>query len=554
MIRTSSVPAAITAIAALGCGLCAQSNERGPGYDGALANISEPTYWGRRGPAYPGGEIGLSFRNQLCNPGTIPVEWRSPGSSPGQTIQTDHPKFGFLVAREIDGRVVQISDWSYCKHAFLSLNSPSVSPCLGGCVQPPAGGAQLGVKCSDIYSAQNNASRTYLGPPEEINPWLGTWNAVGSYFDIGHPGQAGYPLPADGQRSLSTSGFDAVRNRVTVREADVAGGVASGLWFQIHVVHEGERVENRGNNVMSRPFSLAWNGSQWSAALTGSATYGTVLTRWPGATVTYGSNGGTGTLADADGRFAVAVKVTGPVDGLWHYEYAVHNLDNHRGGATFSLPVCDGARVQGIGFRDLGTNPLDDWTASLANGRLTWSAPAGNPQNWNTLYNFWFDSDVAPTNGVATIDQARVGPGALTVDVATTVPGLQPAVWLGAGCGTPATTLAVNGVPAAGNAGFALELRGAPATFVLLLYGSPATPTVLGPGCETFLDLTGYGTVGLYLTDAAGGATVPIPVNAAQMPQDLVFQGASFVPNPPVLGLFGLSDALQVRFAGLGCN
>jgi hypothetical protein len=548
------LPCLALATAALVADLSAQSNERGAGYNGALANISSATYWGRRGAAYPGGEIGVSFQNQLCNPGSIPVEWRSPGSNIGNTIQTDHPKFGFLVAREVNGRLVQISDWSYCKHAFLSLNSSSVSPCLGGCQQPPAGGAQLGIACSDIYSASNNASRTYLGPPAEINPWLGTWSAVGSYFDIGDPAQAGYPATADGLRSLSTSGFDSVKNRVTIREAAIQGGVTSGLFFQIHVIHEGERVENRGNNIMSRPFGLTWTGTTWTASTSGSATYGSILSRWTGATVTTGSNGGTGTLSDADGRFAVAVKVTGPVDGLWHYEYLVHNIDNHRGGASFSLPVCPSGRVQNIGFRDIDQNALNDWTSSFSGGQLTWSAPVSNPHNWNTLYNFWFDSDVAPAPGNATIDQARVGPGALSVTVPTTVPGLQPAVWLGAGCGTPATTLAVNAVPAAGNATFALEIDSGATTPVLLLYSMTGGLTNLAPGCDAYLDLLTYGTVGLYLTDAAGTASVPIPVHPAQLPQDLVFQAASLIPNPPLFGLVGLSNGLQVRFASTGCN
>ncbi len=553
MTRTTCLVLAVAAA----CGdLLAQSNERGAGYDGALANISSATYYGRRGSAYPGGEIGIAFQNQLCNPGTIPVEWRSPGGNIGQTIQADHPKFGFLVAREVNGRLVQISDWSYCKHAFLSLNSASVSPCLGGCVQPPAGGAQLGVKCSDIYAASNNASRTYLGPPEEINPWLGSWPNVGNYFDIGHPGQAGYPLAADGIRSLSTSGFDAVRNRVTIREADIQGGVANGLYFQIHVLHEGERVENRGNNIMSRPFALNWSGTAWSTSTTGTASFGTIMGRWPGASITYGSNGsiGTGSLTDADGRFAVAVKVSGPVNGLWHYEYCVHNIDNHRGGATFSLPMPSNSRVQNIGFRDIDTNALNDWTSSVSGGRLTWSAPVTNPHNWNTLYNFWFDSDVAPGAGNATIDQARIGPGALNVTVATTVPAVQPAVYLGAGCGTPTSTLAINSLPAAGNATFALTMNTAPGAPVLVLFSSGNSVTNLGPGCDAYLDLLGYGTVGVYLADAQGVATAPIPVNPLQLAASLTFQGAPLLQNAPLFGLVGLTNGLEVRFACAGCQ
>ena len=42
----------------------------------------------------------------------------------------------------------------------------------------------------------------------------------------------------------------------------------------------------------------------------------------------------------------------------------MHNIDNHRGGATFSLPVCAQGRVQNIGFRDIDTDSGNDWTAS----------------------------------------------------------------------------------------------------------------------------------------------------------------------------------------------
>jgi hypothetical protein len=545
MIRTSCI---LLAVAATTSALAAQANSLPIGYDGALANISSATYYGRRGAAYPNGEIGLAFLNQLCNPGTIPVEWRAP-------MQADHPMFGFLVAKEVDGRLVQISDWSYCKHAFLSLNSGSVSPCLGGCVQPPAGGAQLGVKCSDVYTAGNNSSRTYLGPPAEIDPWLGVWNPVGSYFDIGDPRQANFPAAADGVRSLDQAVFtgNPVDNRVTLREQDIGTNLVNNLLFQIHVVHRGERVENRGNNIMSRPFVLTrttgttptWTTSTPTAT---PATFGSVLTRWTGATITEGRNG------NDDGRFEIAVKVTGPTNGLWHYEYIVHNNDNHRGGASFRLPVCAGARVENIGFRDIDTNALNNWTAAYAGGELAFTAPANNPHNWNTLYNFWFDSDVAPVAGNASIDQARVGPGALTVTVPTTVPGLQPSVNLGAGCGTPSADLFVNGVPSAGNAAFAIQVQSAPLTPVLMYFSDLGGNNVLAPGCTLRLDLGTMSTLGLYVTDAAGRASVAAPVSLTQTSLDLFFQGATLVPAAPLFGLVGLTSGLKVRFASTGCN
>ena len=58
---------------------------------------------------------------------------------------------------------------------------------------------------------------------------------------------------------------------------------------------------------------------------------------------------------------------------------------------------------------------------------------ANNSLDWNTFYNFYFDSDAAPVAGLVDIDQARPGPGGITVDVATTVPGLLGTDYLGAG-------------------------------------------------------------------------------------------------------------------------
>lgn len=521
------------------CGLAAQSNTVA-GLDGNLYDISSPTIWGRRGPAHPGGEIGFSARNDMCNPGTVTIPWQA-------AMQPNHPKFGFMIVRESGGRMVQVSDWSYIKHAFTSVNTSS-GPCLP-CTNPGTGSV-MGIGCSDAYAASHNGDRFWLGPPEELNPWLGTWNPVGSYFDRGDPA---VPPPAnmDGARSLSSgqiSAFDVVKNRVTVKESEL-GVAGATYYYQIHLIHQGEALTKRTNNLRSRGVTFTWGGSAWNPpSNVGSSVNGSVLTRWTGATYNAGANG------TDDGQFGVAVKVTGPVGGFWHYEYAVQNIDNNRAGSAFRLPVCAGARVQNLGFRDIDANPLNDWTTSVQSNEIAFLAAAGNSQRWNQVFNFWFDCDVAPVAGSATIDQANPGPGALTVAVPTQVPGLQPAVWLGAGCGTPATELSVNGVPSAGNAAFALNIASAPSTAVLVYFSMGAATTPLAPGCDLRIDLGAAGTFGLFVTDGSGATSAGIPVPVGLTPIDLYFQGGSFIPSPPLFGLFGLTNGLKVRFAGTGCN
>jgi len=408
-------------IGLLGTTAVGQSNTV-PGRTVNLYDVSSPRFWGRAGPAHPNGAIGFTSANYICNPGTVTFPMIG-------AMNTEHPKFATMVTRLDGDRMVQISDWSYVKHAFGSLNW-NVGPC-----QPcndPGTWSIMGIGCFDVYDSGTNGNRVYLGPPGEVDPWLGTWDPIGSYFDRGDP-DVGPPQNTDGVRSLSSSqinAFDVVKNRVIVQEQDllVPGAL---LFYQMHVILEGEDVNNRANNLRSRGLDLTWDGSTWNAANVGASQGGSVLNFWPGATLNLGGNG------NDDGRFAVASKVTGPVGGLYRYEYAVHNIDNHRGGASFRIPLSTAVTVQNVGFRDIDANALNDWTFSQTASELSWTASATNPHNWNTIYNFYFDCDTAPGQSSILIDQARLGPGALTVTVASEVPGGIPTATVtpvGTGC------------------------------------------------------------------------------------------------------------------------
>src|SRR5262249_9647429 len=46
---------------------------------------------------------------------------------------------------------------------------------------------------------------------------------------------------------------------------------------------------------------------------------------------------------------------------------------------------------------------------------VIWSAPAGNPLNWNEIFNFGMDCSVGPSPLQVQVDEARVGPGLLDV-------------------------------------------------------------------------------------------------------------------------------------------
>ncbi|MEZ6038031.1 MAG: hypothetical protein R3F29_11150 [Planctomycetota bacterium] len=528
---------ALAALATSLTALSAQSNAV-PGRDINVFEVGSPTIY-RTGAPYPNGTAGVVIGHSMGNCGTVDIPWQ--GYSGSQLID-QHVKIAFLLARESGGRMVQISGKSHCKHSRTAFNFSGSNPC-GPCQSGPSGTFHVG--CYDVYGSGFNGNQSVLGPTTEIDPWLGTWNPIGSYFDIGDPIQANYPQPADGVSSISTTGFTPVRNRMEVDERDLA---ASGTFYgQDQVVILGEPVANRDNNLVSRPMSFTFNGTSWSGSLGTGTVHGSVLTRWTGATTSLGGNG------NDDGRFLVAVKVTGPVNGMWHYEYAVHNLDNHRGGASLRIPVCTDARIENIGFHDIDHDPLSDWQIARSGGELQFLATANNPLDWNTFYNFYFDSDAAPIAGNVSIDEARLGPGALFVDVATTVPGLLGAQFLGAGCGAPAPKLAANGVPASPNPGFALDLTADQNSAVVLAFATQAANVPLGSGCTLLIDDSAVLTSLLLTTDATGHVSYAVPVPPGLAPTELAAQAFAVVPGGPLLGFLAVSNGLLVRAASTGC-
>ncbi len=527
----------VSAAIAIVAGTAASQSNTVAGLDGNLSDIASPTIWGRRGPAKPNGEIGFSSSNTMCNPGSVPIPWFAQPS-------TNHPKFGFMMVRVTGDRMVQISDRSMCKHAFLSLNSNN-GACLP-CSQPNNAGSQMWVGCSDVYGASNNASLPDLGPADEIDPWLGTWTMVGSYFDRGDP-DVGAPGNNNGQAS-PISQPDQVKNRVTIKEQDLVVPNST-FFYQIHLLHEGESASLRANNLRNRgaSFTSVTTGSGWTVTNVGASLQGSVLTRWTGSSLTIGGNG------NDDGRAEIAVKVTGPTNGLWHYEYAVHNVDNSRGIAGLHIPTCTSARVLNAGFRDIDANIANEWTNSFNGGDLAFAAPTGNPLNWNMLFNFWFDSDAAPVAGNVTLDEARFGTGALTFTVPTQVPGYVPNRYLGAGCGSPSVALAANG-DATNNAGFAMVFTTAPFTPVFL-FGTGSAANINAGACTLYLDTNQpLQSFGFALSDATGLASFPLPVPNGLVGQ-MAFQGASYhVGAGAFLGDFDLSNGVLVRAGLTGCQ
>lgn len=419
------------------------------GLDVKLGRLESLVVQGRTG-TFPGGQNGLAMSTTSCNVGSVDVPWLA-------AMADNHPYIAFLVARERGNRMVQISDYSFCKHGFFALSDNQCSPCQ----HPSPTGTWLGVGCSDTYSTTNNGNSYWLGPPGEIDPWLGMWNPVCSHFDKGEPPVAS-PADCDGQRSLTNamvSAMGPVAHRVRVNDSDF--NVPGTYYYQGYYVIRAEAESQRGDNLGSKRFTPSWTGSNWNITTNDTnITYGSILNRWSGATVTSNTNG------FDDGRVYVAVKVTGPTNGMYHYEYAFHNRDNKRGISAVHLPISQCVTITNVGFDDVDSDNTNSWTLTQTPTEAIFGN-INNPIRWNSFYNVWFDSNAAPVSigFSAQLDEATGGAGATSFTVQTTVPMNLP--FSNFGIGTPGCHgdhhMCANSAPYIGNSGFQLLCDNAPA-------------------------------------------------------------------------------------------
>jgi hypothetical protein len=432
------------------------------GLDVEMHSIRNPRALGREG-SYPTGMNGIAFETTVCNIGSVGVKWRGP-------MLEKHPFISLLIGCEANGRFVQISDRSYIKHTFAASNASDCATCSDN-----SDSSVLAIGCSDTYDTGSNGDRYWLGPPGELDPWLGNWVSACSYLDHGDPPVAP-PDDCDSKRSLDFSqiaAFDNVKNRCQVSDADLGTANANFFMSGAYLIR-GEAEANRSDSYATREFVPSWNGSSWDLTLSGGQLHGSILREWSGSTLRSATNG------DDDGRVFIASLVTGPdANGIYHYEYAVHNRDNSRGISSFRLPVLPGANITNVGFRDIDADATNDWTLTTRTTEIEWST-TNDPLEWNTIYNFWFDADVAPADGMrALVAEFRAGAGFDHFDISTTSPS-GPAIGTRLGFGMAGgdgvfPDLALSGGLDVGGTVQLVTRYAAPSSFALAFLGTDST-------------------------------------------------------------------------------
>jgi hypothetical protein len=347
-----------------------------------------------------GGFHGYSIGTTSCNIGDQPVNWCDNSGGCSGLGWEQHPVIGQNLYRLKDGRFEQIGS-SWLKHGFLSTNTNAGSSCTGPtgqqCTIPPRGGNELGIGCTDTYGASLNGSRP-LGMPAEVNPTTGL-----------------FPFP-ETVVSFST----VVDQHMKVADADLDPALNAGAlyWGEGHYISDNDALANNGfNNASYRPVTV----TAGSLDLTFTGT--TIREKWAfdvwptqdaaveTIRLTFASDG-----APTVEGFNVGRRVTDLGGGMWHYEYAVHNMNSDRAAQALAIDFVDGTTVSNIGFRDYDHHsgeyepddgmPISttDWTTNFDGGTsvVSWETDTyavsahANAIRWSTMYNFWFDADAAP--------------------------------------------------------------------------------------------------------------------------------------------------------------
>jgi hypothetical protein len=363
---------------------------RGDFLDVTLGELYGLNSFGHEG-TFPNGQAGLAAATTSCNSGDVRVPWNAP-------MQETHPTIGASVLRINADGVLEMLGQSWMKHGFLALSNDQCNLGCEGC-----GGDQLCIGCSDTYSAGLNASRFYLGPREEINPFTGTWEACGSFFD-----EPVVP-DADCDRDYDGTETSSVVHRLIVWDEDLGHTDADYYYEGLYVVADDQ---DPFNSIGWRECTMSWSGSNWNISTLGpglTPNYGPFILNW-------GDHLLKKELADDDGQIIIATQVTDLGGGQWHYEYAVYNWYSERGVRSFSVPIA-GVNVSNVGFHDIDKTVGNDWAVTDDGLTISWATddyatdPEANAMFFQDLFNFRFDADQPSTLGSASVGIFKPGIG-----------------------------------------------------------------------------------------------------------------------------------------------
>ena len=356
-----------------------------------------------------GTQVGLAIATTSCNNGDQPVDWF-------QLPNTDHPVVPQNLYRMSGGadntELFEQIGQSWLKHTFFALEDDA---CNIGCNTSGCGtGTHLCPGCSDPYTAGLNGDQDQIGSRAWVNPFTGNFPTTAN----NHSGHI----------------HDGVSHRVLVDVDDLNTTLNQGAtyfaeaqyvapseysWCQAHPTEC-----NMSNNASYRQYSVSGTTSFSFSPVGNTVRMLPAIWAWAGATVSRSEP-----EPGNDGFWFMGYKVTNPSSGVWHYEYALYNLNLDRAIQSFSVPLGTGVNISNIGFHAPPQQPgwandgtfnnqgysSTPWTVTQAPDSITWNTETfaqnqnANAIRWGTLYNFRFDADQPPQSADATVGYFKTG-------------------------------------------------------------------------------------------------------------------------------------------------
>jgi len=383
-----------------------------PGPDVIVGDVEDVAQF----DAAVGTQVGLAIGTDSCNNGDQPLDWFALPSN-------DHPVVPQNLYRMSGGatndeRFEQIGQ-SWMKHTFLALEDFVCGTCnTSGCQT----GSHLCPGCSDPYTSGLNGDQNSIGSRAWINPFTGNFPRGDSQ------------TPPNDHNGHSHNG---VSHRILVETSDLIPGQNPGATYFGEaayispfeytwcVSHPSQC--NMFNNYSYRRFSVSGGPTFFNFSPVSSTV------RMQPAIQAWAATGATVNQIEPDlgndGVWLMGYKITNPSPGLWHYEYALFNMNLDRGIQSFSVPRNAGVNVSNIAFHappqhpgwahdgtqgDAGYSSLP-WNVTQDATSITWSTETfatnqnANAIRWGTSYNFRFDADQPPQAANATVGFFKTG-------------------------------------------------------------------------------------------------------------------------------------------------
>jgi hypothetical protein len=390
-----------------------------------------------------GTQVGLGIATTSCNSGNQPVDWFA-------LPDTDHPVVPQNLYRMSGGtdnteRFEQVGQ-SWLKHTFFALEDDACS--LGcntnGCVT----GTHLCSGCSDPYTADLNGDQDQIGSRAWVNPFTGTFPSNANDHSGHHHDSVSHRVRVE----VDDLNQDLNQGATYFAEAQYVA-LSEYTWCQEHPTEC-----NMYNNASYRQYSVSGTTNFSFSPVGDTFRMQPAIWAWTGATVTRLEPD-----PGNDGFWFMVYKVTNPSAGVWHYEYALYNMNLDRAIQSFSVPLGLDANISNIDFHAPPEEPgwandgtfnnqgysSTPWTVTQVAASITWNTETfaqnqnANAIRWGTLYNFRFDADQPPQDTNATIGFFKTG-SPMVVAIQAPAGGATPTP-----TATPTATATVSATPTA---------------------------------------------------------------------------------------------------------